>query len=98
MRKIGKIGRRNIEANKKIWLMYFTFDIQSCEVKGAKCMGTWNNQTAHRHTRQWYRAPDRQELLYAYKQCLRICPQCHADIEGKKEVTEQLFMKLRGDE
>ncbi len=50
----------------------------------------------HRHKRFWYlRHP---ELLFDFNQVVRGCVACHNLIEHNKELTEQVFLKLRGPE
>lgn len=95
IRKIGKRGKININANKKLKIIYSKLDLPPCEIQRSHC---WNQFQgfAHRHKRIWYRG--REELLASFNQTLKSCNQCHMEIEHDREETERLFMKLRGPE
>lgn len=95
LKRIGKRGKINIEANKKLKILYSDLDLPGCEIKRLKC---WNECQGfvHRHKRGWYRG--KEELLSSFKQTLKGCNQCHSEIENDKEETERLFLKLRGPE
>lgn len=93
--KIGKIGKLNLKANKKLKELYQKIGITRCELCGTD---QWLS-FAHRHLRHDYRGKELDEGLASYNQTLLLCvPKCHAEIEGDKEKTEDLFMKLRGDD
>lgn len=51
---------------------------------------------AHRHKRSWYKGDV--ELLSDRKQVIKGCVNCHDAIEHNKELTEEIFTKLRGGE
>jgi len=92
MIKQGKIGRLNQKARKKIAILFEAKGINWCE----KCGRGFGVAPAHRHNRVWYRRCP--ELLWSFKQVLALCIPCHQGIEGRREKTEALFMKLRGKE
>lgn len=91
MRNIGKIGKRNIKANKILKELFYEKDITRCE----KCGTDFALSFAHLHKRDWYKPKDKQHLLYAFEQVLLLCINCHEEIEVNKEKTEELFNQLR---
>lgn len=94
MKRIGKIGKRNIEANKKLKEMFA--GTEYCEIRLPGCMRTWPLQFCHRHKRIYYRScPDK---LSDYKQVVVGCQACHDKIENSRQLTEEVFLRLRGDE
>ena len=94
LRVVGRVGKANLEANKilKVKFEHITY----CEIRGKECLGGMFLTNVHRHKRSWYQGDV--DLLSDYKQVLRICVNCHDSIEHNKELTEETFMKLRGDE
>lgn len=105
-KKLGKQTVINIEANKKLDLIYKEkkkYNI--CEVDIAKnCLkvakttsvGTKLEMTyAHRHKRDWYKEGNRQRLLSSYWQTVRCCIPCHMIIETNESLTNKVFKKLR---
>lgn len=93
--KIGKIGKRNIDANKRLREMFDSRDIRFCEL-GLDGCDNFILQFCHRHKRLWYR--DKPELLYCFKQVVIGCQSCHEKIEKDKSLTEKMFLLLRGQE
>lgn len=92
MRQLGKIGKINIKANRKLKKLFENKNIIRCEV----CGSTYMLSFAHRHKRLWYRScPD---LLSSFNQVLLLCIPCHEKIEYDREATESLFMQKRGKE
>lgn len=67
-----------------------------CQIKLEGCMGD-AHAPAHRHKRRWYYGKP-EELLWDVGQWLPSCQACHHQIEYDKELTEQVFMRLRGEE
>lgn len=51
---------------------------------------------AHRHKRRWYLATE--SLLIDFNQTLLLCVRCHDKIEYNKEYSEEMFLRLRGEE
>lgn len=104
--KVGKVGRANSTANRKIAELWKEKAIFFCEIMVDKyvnetrriCVNTGfpGLQNVHRHKRHWYR--NRLHLLYDYTQVARGCHYCHSYIESKSELTEKIFMEIRGDE
>ena len=92
MRRIGKIGRINIKANKQLKELFYENEITFCEM----CGTTWGLTFAHRHKRIWYRS--KPELLSDANQVLLLCLECHQKLEADPKLTESMFMDLRGEE
>ena len=92
MKRIGKIGRRNIKANRELKDLFTEQEVTWCELCGCH----WGLTFAHRHKRVWYRS--RPELLSVANQVLLLCLDCHQELERDKHLTEKEFMKLRGEE
>jgi len=89
---IGKIGRANLEANKRLKEL---FDGQNyCEIGLEGCMRTWPLQFVHRHKRIWYKGDV--EKLSDYNEVVIGCQVCHDKIEHNAELTEEVFKRLRG--
>ena len=85
------------KARKKLKVIYEEKGITTCELRfKGKC---WRNNAlsfAHRHKRKWYL--DHPELLGEFKQTVLACIPCHDIIEDDKELTEEVFKKLRPEE
>lgn len=96
LRKVGKIGKANIEARKKIAKIAEQKGLDTCELNLENiCIG-WPRAPVHRHKRAWYKGDV--EKLSDYQQWLCGCQACHDFIEHKPIFTEELFMQLRGPE
>lgn len=91
---VGKQGKVNAAANKKLKQIYFDAGITSCEM----CSSTFGLSWHHRHKRVWYKAPGRQHLLSHMSQTILVCIACHEVLEVDAEITSQKFMELRGEE
>lgn len=95
IRKVGKVGRANIEANRRLKVA-LEGRVDMCEIRLADCLVTWPLQFCHRHKRAWYRGDVAK--LSAYSQVIVGCQNCHEKIEHDEELTEAVFNRLRGDE
>jgi hypothetical protein len=96
MNRIGKTGRANAQANKKIREHIPEHD--TCELVGIvehEC-APFAMTTAHRHKRAWYGGDA--DLLADKKQWIRACVTAHDFIENDRDLTKELFTKLRGKE
>lgn len=95
IRKIGKIGKRNIDANIILFKEYSELtDLPPCEVgKVGLCWHMFMG-FAHRHERVDYRAYP--EMLSKVNQTLKSCNPCHGWIDSHREEREELFLKKRG--
>lgn len=94
LRKVGVIGKANLEANRR--LKEVLAGITICEVKLKDCLGGMFLTNAHRHKRAWYKGDV--ELLSDYKQVIRACVNCHDKIEFDEDLTEEMFIRLRKEE
>lgn len=92
----GPTGRANREANQRLKEIFSSERITSCEVRLAGCLRTWALTFAHRHKRLWYRGDV--DKLSNFNQVILACTKCHETIEHNKQLTEEIFQKLRGDE
>jgi len=84
----------NAKANRKLKELFLKENNLTCEVRlDSKC---WVSAVtfAHRHKRNWYKGKP-EELLWSRDQVILACPYCHDKMERDKELTEQLFNKLR---
>lgn len=95
MRQIGKIGKINLKANKKILEMFEDNDISHCEINLPGC-DNFFLQRVHRHKRVWYRSC--LEKLWDFKQVVCGCQSCHEKLEKDRKLTESTFLRLRGEE
>lgn len=96
--KLGKIGKINQAAKKKLIKLYADKDIRYCEAKiPGVCNGMYTT-FAHRHSRIWYR--NQSELLSSFKQTILICQACHTFIDRpwNEDSKKELFLRLRGEE
>ncbi|MCK6462853.1 MAG: hypothetical protein L6Q29_03500 [Candidatus Pacebacteria bacterium] len=96
LRKIGKIGKVNIQANKRLKELFFIKGVRNCEIRLENCTLTWPLQYCHRHRRNWYKGDV--EKLSDYKQVIIGCQNCHDAIDSNDELLKKVFQKLRGDD
>ena len=96
LNKIGKVGKSNIEARKLIAQKCEELQLNSCEIQLEECLGSFAVAPAHRHKRAWYQGDV--ELLSDYNQWVGACVNCHNTIEHDKELTEDVFERLRTHE
>ena len=93
LNRIGKIGRRNQEANKVNYGRFEALGIDRCEL----CGGTFGLAVAHKEKREWYRACP--ELLYDEKQTALLCVNCHDKLDDRsktsKQESDEIFDTLR---
>jgi len=87
--KIGKIGKRNIVANKELKKNFEEAGIMRCEVTGK----TWALTFAHRHKRIEYRSCP--EKLSDLNEVLLLTVNVHNLIEHDRQLTKDLFNCLR---
>lgn len=92
IRRVGKVGKANATANRKLKKIFLSHGITQCEYCGSdNYLGF-----AHRHKRVWYRS--NLGNLYKFNQVLLLCQVCHEMIEYNAERTDHLFTALRGPE
>lgn len=93
MKKIGKVGLANREANNRLAQI---LPKECCEIRLPGCLVTWPLHWCHRHKRSWYKG--NVEKLSDKKQVVVGCQACHDKIEHNAELTEAVFNELRGNE
>lgn len=93
LKRIGTIGRANIEARKMIAVICEEKNLNSCEIKLEGCLRGMYLAPAHKHKRAWYKG--NVELLSDYKEWICACQNCHNKMEFNKELTEEIFKRLR---
>lgn len=91
LKRIGRIGKINISANRKLKIIFS--GTKYCEIKLPGCLGNWLLQFCHRHKRIWYYT--KPELLSDRNQVVIGCQNCHEKIENDKKLTEEVFHLLR---
>ena len=92
----------NKAANARIRAYCDEMGISHCEIRLPGCMGRFGLSNAHRHKRVWYKRFewDEQETIEALSdptEWVKGCAYCHQRIEKDKELTEEVFMRLRGE-
>lgn len=93
MKRIGKIGEANRKARRMIAEQCADRGIQFCEIRLAGCRGTFGIAPAHKHKRIFYKGDP--NLLAEYTEWVAACQACHDKIEVDRELTEQVFKRLR---
>lgn len=73
--------------------IYLEKGITTCEIRLVDCMGGFGMSFAHKHKRIWYY--DKPGLLGSFNETVLACAFCHDKIEGDKQLTEEVFNKLR---
>lgn len=96
MKQLGKIGKNNLLANKRLKKIFLEKEITSCEVNLLGCTGSYGVTFAHRHKRIFYHSNI--HLLTDFNHVVVCCLNCHILLEKNKQLTEQVFMQLRGAE
>lgn len=87
IKQIGKQGKINILANKKIKEMIDNERIVECELKFKGCLGNWTLSPAHKEKRWWYK--DKPELLWNRSQVLIACSNCHQILDDRSKTTKE---------
>ncbi len=83
---------KNQKANKILREAYIDKGIMYCEM----CGTTSGLHFHHRHSRYWYKK--KPELLAEFNQTLLLDIPCHNKVEHNRELHEEYFNKLRGEE
>jgi len=103
IKQIGKIGRANAKANRKIEKSASARGLYFCEVcEVLHEMGLLNWQclqaktNAHRHGRVWYRS--QLDKLGDIEQWVFACIKAHDFIDDNTVIREEVFLRLRGKE
>ena len=94
LRKIGKIGKANIEARKLIADIAQEANLTSCEIMLSNiCAKNFGLAPAHKHERHWYKG-DIQKLS-SISEWVAACQPCHFHIDTHAKLKEEVFNKLR---
>jgi len=80
----------------KLKRLYEDKGITTCEIRLPGCENNWALGFAHRHKRRWYLG--KEKLLSDFNQTVLACVMCHDKIEYNRELTEEVFNRLRGVE
>lgn len=103
MNKVGRVGKANIASRKEIAKKAEAMNLTHCEVGPVLlqyginvCLYNFALAPAHRHKRAYYKGDA--EQLADVKQWVAACQCCHDAIEFDAELTEAVFIKLRGPE
>jgi len=95
IRRVGKIGKRNIESNKELKNKYILLThLPPCEIGKIGLCWHVTHGFAHRHERIDYRKCP--ELLSSVNQTLKACNPCHNYIDAHRKEREALFLYKRG--
>lgn len=93
LNRIGKVGRRNQEANKINYGRMNDLGITHCEL----CPSSFGLAGAHKHPREWYRSCP--ELLSDESHVIYLCQKCHDRLDDRsitsKEESDETFDRLR---
>ena len=105
LKQVGKQGKINISANRKLYQYFDERGINCCEVcvvldrlgaRKKRCLEFKFLSFAHRHKRIEYKKHP--EMLSSYNQVVLACQNGHDTIEYNRELTEDIFDQLRGDD
>jgi hypothetical protein len=87
------------EVRKELKKEFEEKGITSCELGLVGCKRDNFLSFAHRHKRAWYYDKDERRLLGSFEQVLLLCIYpCHDTLEKDSKLTEEIFIKLRGEE
>ena len=89
IKRVGKKTLEWIKAREKLINIFSQKGIKSCELDFDGC---WKNNSlnfAHRYKRSDPRTK------HVFSQVILCCNQCHQKIEYDKDLTEEVFKKLR---
>ena len=90
MIKAGKRTKMNIKARKMIAEYCESINLNYCE----NCGMTFGLAPAHKEKRINYKTA---EELADPKNWIALCNRCHTRIESNRELTEEMFRRLRLD-
>ena len=94
MKKIGKIGKLNAKANRKLAELWMARDILWCEYPWPHdCKQGMGLHNAHKKKRVEYRSEP--EKLWAYEEVVRVCQSAHDRMEKSRIHTREVFNELR---
>jgi hypothetical protein len=97
MKRIGKIGKANISANKKLKEIYQQKGITRCEIGFQGCLGGYMLSFCHKDRRDAYRS--NLERLGAFEETILGCQSCHSILDDRSKTTKKesdnIFKRLR---
>lgn len=97
MNKIGKVGKANIAANRKLKKMFGEKGITTCELAFPGCLWDYMLTFCHKEKREAYRG--NLERLSAFEEVVLGCQHCHAILDDRSKTTKKqsdaIFRKLR---
>ena len=100
LNKVGRVGKANRNSLQKIAEISESLNLNYCEVQLEGCLRNTQLEPAHRFPRAYYKGDE--ELLADYKQWICACRNCHNILDRRtdesRELTESVFMRLRGEE
>jgi hypothetical protein len=79
---------------EKLIQEYKDKEIYSCELRLSGCNNLFTT-FAHRHKRREYRGTN---LLWTFNQTILACQNCHTKIEYNRNLSDEMFNKLRGED
>lgn len=88
LRRMGKQGIINREANKRLAEIYREKGITECEICGSEWGLSWH----HKHRRNYYKNV---EGLSDFNETILLCIKCHNKYKPDSEETIDLFNKFR---
>jgi hypothetical protein len=94
LKRIGKRGKINLKANKKLKEIYAEKGIKQCEIILKDCLSNWTLGFAHKHRRFWYY---NHAGLDSFEETIMACTNCHHQIDTNKVLLEETFLRLRGN-
>lgn len=89
---IRKIGTKTLEwitAKKILDRIYKKKGIYYCELRFKGCFPSWTLAYAHRYRRTDPRSE------HTFEGTIRACSNCHQKLDADKDLTEEMFRKLR---
>ena len=87
--QVGKKTKAWKKAILKLKTEYAQKGITTCEARLNGCLNNWALGFAHRYKRRDSRC------THDFKGTLLVCSACHDKMEYNKELTEELFERLR---
>lgn len=92
IKRVGKIGRANIEANKRLRVLFS--EVSRCEMGLEGCLKTWTLAFAHRKKRLFYKGDVTK--LSNPNHVVIACVHCHQITEFNRSLNDEVFLRLRG--
>jgi hypothetical protein len=93
---IEKLTNAQQEKRKEeLKLLYFQKGIKTCEINLPECAINWALGFVHKSKRIEY--VNRPLELWTFKETIFGCTNCHQLIEGRRDLTNLFFRKLRSN-